>query len=54
MFMKQDKKVQDTSSPCPECGSTDTGSSTYTDYCNNCGWGFSYINQNQQNENHNN
>jgi uncharacterized OB-fold protein len=23
---------------CPECGSYNTGSSTYTDYCNTCGW----------------
>jgi len=23
---------------CPECGSTNTGQSTYTDYCNDCGW----------------
>jgi hypothetical protein len=27
---------------CPECGSYNTGQSTYTDYCNSCGWYNSY------------
>lgn len=27
---------------CPNCGSYNTGQSTYSDYCNSCGWGHSY------------
>lgn len=28
--------------PCPKCGSWNTGQSTYTDWCNTCGWGVGY------------
>jgi predicted RNA-binding Zn-ribbon protein involved in translation (DUF1610 family) len=28
--------------PCPDCGSYNTGQSTYTDYCNSCGWSQGY------------
>lgn len=27
---------------CPECGSMNTGQSTYTDYCNDCDWRVVY------------
>lgn len=27
---------------CPECGSKNTGQSTYSDYCNDCGWSYGY------------
>ena len=27
---------------CPECGSEDTGESTYADWCNDCDWYFGY------------
>lgn len=28
---------------CPECGGTNTSSSTYTDYCLDCDYSFSYL-----------
>lgn len=28
---------------CPECGSTNAGQSTYADWCNDCGWSYSYL-----------
>lgn len=27
---------------CPDCGSTNTGQSTYSDYCNDCGYSQGY------------
>lgn len=27
---------------CPECGSHNTGQSTYADFCNTCDWGQGY------------
>ncbi len=27
---------------CPDCHSTNTGQSTYVDWCNDCGWSFGY------------
>lgn len=27
---------------CPNCGSENTGQSTYADWCNDCGWSFGY------------
>lgn len=27
---------------CPNCGSYNTGQSTYADYCNSCDWGQGY------------
>lgn len=27
---------------CPNCGSYNTGQSTYVDYCNSCGWSQGY------------
>ena len=28
---------------CPNCGSTNTGSSTYSDWCNDCDYSFGYF-----------
>lgn len=28
--------------PCPECGSKNTDSSTFVDWCNDCGWKYEY------------
>lgn len=40
--MKWIIKILNNLGACPECGSTNAGQSTYADWCNDCGWFFSY------------
>ena len=39
---KRDNQYHRQEFACPECGSYNTGQSTYTDYCNTCGWSQGY------------
>lgn len=40
---KKDTKRNNQVSKCPECGSYNTGSATWVDFCRTCGWEQGYI-----------
>lgn len=37
------KKCKNNLGTCPDCGSSNMGQSTYADWCNDCGWSYSYM-----------
>lgn len=40
---KKDTRKHNQVSACPECGSYNTGSATWVDFCRTCGWEQGYI-----------